>query len=198
MANKKFSQFEIKTDPSQVDYLVGYTGLENIQISPDDLIPTPITSKFTVTGVFQNLFTNTGSAAGIFGDTLEFSARAVPSADHSSVYVVPFDCKIIGASIKWISDDTPIITGGNTWQVKLYKMNNNAGNTTVTSNYNLVGDFSGLLLTSADSGLYPYKTSSTEFTLSAGDILNISGVETGDIASTDGEMEMVIAFEVTA
>lgn len=77
-------------------------------------------------------------------------------------------------------------------------MNNNAGDTTVASNYNLVGDFSGLLLTSADSGLYPYKTSSTEFTLSAGDIFNISGVETGDIASTDGEMEMVIAFEVTA
>lgn len=198
MANKKFSQFDVRTDSAQIDALVGYQGLDNVQISPADLIPTPITSKFTVTGVFQNLFTSTGAAAGIFGDTLEFSARAIPSADHSSVFTVPFDCKIIGASMKWIADDTPTINGSDNWQVKLYKMNNNAGNSTVASNYNVVGDFSGLLLTSADSGLYPYKTSSTEFTLSAGDIINISGVETGNIASTDGEMEMVIAFEVTA
>jgi hypothetical protein len=198
MANKKFSQFDVRTDSAQIDALVGYQGLANVQISPADLIPTPIAPKFTVTGIFQNLFTDTGSSVGIFGDTLEFSARAIPSADHSSVFAVPFDCKIIGASMKWISDDTPTINGSDNWQVKLYKMNNNAGNSTVASNYNLVGDFSGLLLTSADSGLYPYKTSSTEFTLSAGDIINISGVETGNIASSDGEMEMVIAFEVTA
>ena len=198
MANKKFSQFDVRTDSAQIDALVGYQGLANVQISPADLIPTPIAPKFTVTGIFQNLFTNQGSAAGIFGDTLEFSARALPSADHSSVFTVPFDCKIIGASVKWISDDTPTINGADTWQVKLYKMNNNSGNATVASNYDFVGDFSGLLLTSADSGLYPYKTSSTDFVLSAGDIINVSGVETGNIASSDGEMEMVIAFEVTA
>jgi hypothetical protein len=52
MANLKFSQFEIKTDPSQVDYLVGYTGIENIQISPDDLLPEIVTPKSIVAGTF--------------------------------------------------------------------------------------------------------------------------------------------------
>jgi len=35
MANKKFSQFELKTDQSDVDFLVGYTGTENVQIASE-------------------------------------------------------------------------------------------------------------------------------------------------------------------
>ena len=35
MANKKFSQFELKTDQADVDFLVGYTGTENIQIASE-------------------------------------------------------------------------------------------------------------------------------------------------------------------
>jgi len=35
MANIKFSQFELKTDQADVDYLVGYTALENVQIEPE-------------------------------------------------------------------------------------------------------------------------------------------------------------------
>jgi len=35
MANKKFSEFTLKTDQSQVDYIVGYTGVENVQIEPE-------------------------------------------------------------------------------------------------------------------------------------------------------------------
>ena len=35
MANKKFSEFELKTDQAQVDFLVGYTGTENVQIASE-------------------------------------------------------------------------------------------------------------------------------------------------------------------
>jgi hypothetical protein len=35
MANIKFSQFELKTDQADVDYLVGYTGTENVQIASE-------------------------------------------------------------------------------------------------------------------------------------------------------------------
>lgn len=35
MANKKFSEFTLKTDQSQVDYIVGYTGLDNVKIEPE-------------------------------------------------------------------------------------------------------------------------------------------------------------------
>ena len=32
MANKKFSQFDVRTNPANIDALVGYEGLDNIQI----------------------------------------------------------------------------------------------------------------------------------------------------------------------
>jgi hypothetical protein len=192
MANKKFSQFEIKTDPSQVDYLVGYTGLENIQISPDDLLPEIVPPKSIVTGTFHNVF---GGDPGIFGDTLEFGIQALPLSDHSSVLAIPFNCKIVGASIKWISSGSAVISAGNSWQVKLYKMNNNSGKTTDSANYDFVGDFTGLVFDGSDNGGYPFKTSTTEFTLSAGDIINVSGVEIGSILSSDAEVEMSIAIQ---
>ena len=45
MANLKFSQFELRTDQAQVEALVGYDGLDNIQIDPN-LVGT----KYDLTG----------------------------------------------------------------------------------------------------------------------------------------------------
>ena len=45
MANKKFSEFELRTDQTQVEALVGYDGLDNIQIDPN-LVGT----KYDLTG----------------------------------------------------------------------------------------------------------------------------------------------------
>jgi len=37
MANKKFSEFTVKTDPANVDFLVGYDGADNVRIDPANL-----------------------------------------------------------------------------------------------------------------------------------------------------------------
>ena len=37
MANKKFSEFTLKTDPANVDFLVGYDGSDNVRIDPSNL-----------------------------------------------------------------------------------------------------------------------------------------------------------------
>ena len=34
MANKKFSEFTLKTDPADVSFLVGYDGADNVRIDP--------------------------------------------------------------------------------------------------------------------------------------------------------------------
>ena len=34
MANKKFSEFTLKTDPANVDFVVGYDGTDNVRIDP--------------------------------------------------------------------------------------------------------------------------------------------------------------------
>ena len=36
MANKKFSDFTVKTDNANVDFLVGYEGSDNVRISPEN------------------------------------------------------------------------------------------------------------------------------------------------------------------
>jgi len=190
MANKKFSQFDVRTDPAQIDALVGYQGLDNIQIDPADLIPQ---AKFMVTGTFQNLF---GGSPGIFGDTLEFGVKAVPAAGNSSVLTIPFDCTITDASIKWISNTAvQILNAQDQWQVKLFKMTNVQGSVTVTANYGTPVDFTNLVLEAADNNTFPAKfTSGLNIDLNAGDIINVSGVESGTIGTSDGEMEMTIAM----
>jgi len=37
MANKKFSEFTLKTDPADVDFVVGYDGTDNVRIDPSNL-----------------------------------------------------------------------------------------------------------------------------------------------------------------
>ena len=37
MANLKFSQFTVKTDPANVQFVVGYNGVENVRIAPGDI-----------------------------------------------------------------------------------------------------------------------------------------------------------------
>jgi hypothetical protein len=52
MANKKFSEFTVKTDPANVDFVVGYDGTDNVRIDPANLVPAaPVDSVNTQTGV---------------------------------------------------------------------------------------------------------------------------------------------------
>ena len=247
MANKKFSQFTLAADVSEIDFVVGYKDLDNIQIDPAELdslyglnsvpvggggsnifleglagpdlgssyqvnlvegtnieiaddgannitITNTQKNTFMVTGTFQNLF---GGSPGIFGDTLEFGVKAVPAAGNSSVLTIPFDCKLVSASVKWISNSAvTILNGSDTWQVKVYKMGNPTGSVTLTANYDPPVDITGILLTAADNNTFPAKfASGLNINFSAGDIINVSGVETGTIGTSDGEMEMTLAFE---
>ena len=51
MANKKFSEFTVKTDPADVDFVVGYDGTDNVRIDPSNLAPAaPVTSVNSLTG----------------------------------------------------------------------------------------------------------------------------------------------------
>ena len=152
-------------------------------------------NTFIVNGTFKNLF---GGNPGIFGDTLEFGQASVPSTDNSSVFIAPFDCEILSVAVKYISDDAVVINAGSSWQVKIFKMSSPLGSTTDSSNYDSGVDIPGILLDNNDNGTYPLKTatglSGPSFELNAGDVINISGVETGSIAQSDAEMEVYIGI----
>mgnify|MGYP003625411800 FL=1 len=74
MANKKFSEFELKTSTSDVSHVVGYNGAENVQITPANFVTTGGTGVFlplaggTMTGtngvVFpDNFYLNLGTSS---------------------------------------------------------------------------------------------------------------------------------------
>ena len=77
MANKKFSEFTLKTDSANVDFVVGYDGADNVRIAPDNLgggssypflIDTAsLYSGFIPTGLSGNPQSNTtlGISAGL-------------------------------------------------------------------------------------------------------------------------------------
>jgi hypothetical protein len=80
MANKKFSEFNLKTDPADVDFVVGYDGSENVRIDPANLsgsvaFLTP-ESQGTVssvnlgtpTAMLVNDWSNFGSSGEIYTD----------------------------------------------------------------------------------------------------------------------------------
>ena len=247
MANKKFSQFELKTDQADVDFLVGYTGTENVQIATEKVglrydltgqttnpgnyviqltdnngVATDVTlvegqnisltdlgavqpnavridnirgSIFTVTGTLRNMF---GGDPGIFGDTVEFGISASPSSSSSSVLIIPVSVNLINISYKWISQTA--VTGigaSDLYQIKVLPMSNTSGATTATGNYDTtIPPIAGLDLVAADNGTFPFKKVDTDITLAAGSIINVSGVETsGNIPSTDAEVEVVLTFE---
>ena len=77
MANIKFSQFTQKTTIGNVDFLVGYTGAQNIQIDPVDLLSgysqgtgaagqvTFFSATSTITGDNDFYWDNTNKRLGI-------------------------------------------------------------------------------------------------------------------------------------
>jgi len=243
MANLKFSQFQLRTNQSQVEALVGYDGIDNIQIDPN-LVGTKYdltgaetdTNEFTVTltgsdstadnvvfigdsgiqlnqgvgneviierkqgallsvvGIWKNLF---GGSPGIFGDTLEFAASASPVAANSSVFQMPFDGKLIKAQMKWIhATPVDIPLANSTWDVNVYSMTNTTLSTTETSSYQLLAPLPTLSLSASDTGTFPTKKWDGIINISAGEIINISGVENGAIGTDDAEMELCLIFEI--
>ncbi len=50
MANIKFSDFAARTTSATVDYIVGYQGADNIQISPTDFLATITAAYLPLTG----------------------------------------------------------------------------------------------------------------------------------------------------
>tara|TARA_Y100001938_G_scaffold149558_1_gene236795 strand:+ start:4719 stop:5480 length:762 start_codon:yes stop_codon:yes gene_type:complete len=64
MANKKFSQFDLKTTTADVDFVVGYDGTDNVRISPSNL------TDFNITGdVGGTRVVSTGDTLDIAGGT---------------------------------------------------------------------------------------------------------------------------------
>jgi hypothetical protein len=90
MANIKFSQFTVETAKADVDFLVGYSGPDNVQISPTNLLSdysqgtgaagqvTFFSAASTVTGDNDLYWDNTNKRLGIGTTTPSVSFHVNP------------------------------------------------------------------------------------------------------------------------
>lgn len=74
MANKKFSQFELKTDQADVDFLVGYTGTENVQIASEK-----VGLRYDLNGNVSNI---TDYAIGLLDNNGELDKVTLVAGDN--------------------------------------------------------------------------------------------------------------------
>ena len=124
MANKKFSEFTLKTDPANVDFVVGYDGTDNVRIDPSNL--------------------GGGGASDLNGltdclvDTLSLYVGEVPSGLSGN----PQDNTVLGI------DAGASITSANTCTI----IGSNAGNSITTGNrQTIVGHDAGSSITTSGS-----------------------------------------------
>lgn len=160
MANKKFSEFTLKTDPANVDFLVGYDGTDNVRIDPSNIGGGG--NDFTQVyrgSMYANVFSTTTYIYMPFTSSSESSNS---NQDHA--IVAPYDGYVSYIQIKNAATITPTAsyiemdiakdtgTGNNPSFTSLYS----TGNISVTTGMRMEADDT---LTSTDA------------TFSAGDLL---------------------------
>tara|TARA_Y100001937_G_scaffold122985_1_gene185092 strand:+ start:1701 stop:2249 length:549 start_codon:yes stop_codon:yes gene_type:complete len=85
MANKKFSDFTLKTNSSDVDFLVGYDGSDNVRIAPSN-ISGGGTNSATIHGAFYH-------SSNVIGDVYWFDivyhSESVSNPNYDNFYAPP-------------------------------------------------------------------------------------------------------------
>ena len=158
MANKKFSEFTLKTDPANVDFVVGYDGTDNVRIDPSNLAPAaPVTSVNSLTGAVSlgltelddvgsdgtngQVLTTNGSGSFTFQD-----AGGGGASDLNGLS----DCLVDTASL-YVGEVPSGLSGnpqGNT------VLGVSAGDSLTTGNSNtFIGNYAGLSTTTNDSNV---------------------------------------------
>jgi len=154
MANKKFSEFTVKTSTSDVDFVVGYDGTDNVRITPANLAPAaPVTSVNSLTGAVSLGLTQLDDVGsdGTNGQVLTTNGSgsftfATAGGGGASSLTGLSDCLVDTDSL--YVGEVPAGLSGNPQSNTILGIN--AGNALTTGDDNtFVGNKAGMLATSA-------------------------------------------------
>jgi len=139
MANIKFSQFTQKTTLGTVDFLVGYTGADNVQIDPADLLSdysqgtgaagqvTFFSAASTVTGDNDFYWDNTNKRLGIGTTTPGYSLEVRGTADQS-LYLAKTATTYLrataGINAELFTGGSMVLGSGNTERIRIVSTGN--------------------------------------------------------------------------
>ena len=105
MSNKKFSEFTLQTDNSNVAFVVGFNGSDNVRISPSNLIGSGFlpTSGGTMTGNLL-LQDNIQVQVGTGGD-LKIFHNATDSFIENQTGILKIQSSVVDGDISFLADD---------------------------------------------------------------------------------------------
>lgn len=160
MANKKFSEFTLKTDPANVDFLVGYDGTDNVRIDPANLGG----GGSDITKIYRGaMYANQFSTVSYIYMPFTGSSESI-SSNQDHAIVAPYDGYVSYIQIKNVATNLPSATY---IEMDIAKDTGTGNNPVFTSLYS-TGNISvtTAMRMEADDTL-----TSTDATFSAGDIL---------------------------
>ena len=185
MANKKFSEFNLKTSNTDVQFVVGYNGSENVRISPSDVLGDylPLTGG-TLTGTLTGttfIGNVTGDVTGDLTGNADTSTK-IASITNSDIVQLTTSQTLTNKSgdiSQWTNDANYSTTTGTVTPTSTDTFTNKSGAISQWTND------SGYLTSESDSQTLSF--SSPSISITGGNSINISALTTGLItaSSTD-------------
>ena len=212
MANKKFSEFDLKTSSSDVAFVVGFNGSDNVRITPANLAPAaPVTSVNSLTGAVSlgltqlddvgsdgtngQVLTTNGSGSFTFttasGGASSLNGLTDCLVDTDSVYLAEVPSSLSGNPqgnlVVGVDAGNALTSGANNTL-----LGNDAGkNLTTTASNVIIGKNSGLAKTSGGNTVIIGTAAGRD--TASGDYFVLIGSEAG--ISNTGSNAIAIGFE---
>lgn len=97
MANKKFSEFTLKTDSADVDFLVGYDGTDNVRIDPSNIGGG---TEFTYPLTARNYLSSFSASNYLYFGFMDGQFKLVSQLNHTHAVVAPYNGYVSFLQIK--------------------------------------------------------------------------------------------------
>ena len=147
-------------------------------------------TNYRINGTFRNVF---GGAPQIIGDILIFGTAKANSADHGSVFIPTEEARLTELTFKWVSGTPMSLSAGQSWTIKIYKLNNTNDDVTVDSNWTLSGSTNVNI--NLDQNGYVYYSSDENVLFTANNVYMFALVQTGlAISATTAEIDVYLTF----
>ncbi len=147
-------------------------------------------TNYRLNGTFRNVF---GGSPQIIGDVLEFGTAKSSATDHGSVFIPSRSAKLTELAFKWVSGTAMSLSAGQSWTIRVYKLNNTSDDVTVAGNWQLHAN-TNVSINSSSNG-FPFFVSPENIFFPINQVYMFVLVETGTaIGSTTAEIDVYLQF----
>lgn len=147
-------------------------------------------TNYRLNGTFRNVF---GGSPQIIGDVLEFGTAKSSATDHGSVFIPSKACRLTELSFKWVSGTQMTLSAGQSWTIRVYKLNNTSDDVTNSANWQLHANTNVSIDLSRNG--YPFFVSPEDIFFPINECYMFVLVETGTaIGPTTSEIDVYLQF----